>query len=114
MYLGGLMKRTILLLSMLLLVLTACASAKKSIGDQILGTWKDKDGYTIEFQPGGKGFIPGVAGKIPDTNFLYSIVDDSHIKIELPGQSQNIEIKITGDQLTWKDALGEVIYTRLK
>jgi hypothetical protein len=108
------MKRILLFLVMVLLVLTACAQAKKSLGDDILGTWKDKDGYTIQFKSGGSGFIPGVAGSIPDTNFLYSIVDDSHVKIELPGQSQTVEIVINGDQLTWKDDLGEVAYTRVK
>jgi hypothetical protein len=108
------MKRTILLLVIGLLVFTACAQASKSLGDDILGTWKDKDGYTIQFKSGGAGFIPGVAGSIPDTTFLYSIVDDSHVKIELPGRSQTIEIVIKGDQLTWKDNLGEVAYTRVK
>lgn len=108
------MKRTILFLSILLLVLTSCAQAKKSLEDDIQGTWKDKDGYTIQFKPGGEGFIPGVAGSIPDSTFVYSIVDDSHIKIDLQGQSQTIEILISGDQLTWKDQLGEVIYTRVK
>ena len=108
------MKRTLLFLVMVLLVLTACAQAKKSLGDNILGTWKDKDGYTIQFKPGGSGFIPGVAGSIPDSTFSYSIVDDSHIKIDLQGKSQTIGIAITGDQLTWKDDLGEVAYTRVK
>ena len=97
-----------------MLVLTSCAQAKKSLADDIVGTWKDKDGYTIQFKSGGSGFIPGVAGSIPDSTFVYSIVDDSHIKIDLQGQSQTIEILISGDQLTWKDELGEVIYTRVK
>jgi len=108
------MQRTLLFLVMVLLVLTACAQAKKSLADDIVGTWKDKDGYTIQFKAGGDGFIPGVAGSIPDSTFVYSIVDDSHIKIDLQGQSQTIEIVISGDQLTWKDELGEVIYTRVK
>ena len=108
------MKRTILFLAILMLVLTSCAQAKKSLADDIVGTWKDKDGYTIQFKSGGSGFIPGVAGSIPDSTFVYSIVDDSHIKIDLQGQSQTIEILISGDQLTWKDELGEVIYTRVK
>jgi hypothetical protein len=108
------MKRIFLFFAVVLLVLTSCAQAKKSLGDQIQGTWKDKDGYTIQFNSGGNGFIPGVAGKIPDSNFVYSIVDDPHVKIDLQGQSQTIEIVITGDQLNWKDALGEVNYTRVK
>jgi outer membrane lipoprotein-sorting protein len=107
------MKRTILLLVLGLLLLTSCAQAKKSLADDIQGTWKDKDGYSIQFKSGGNGFIPGVAGKIPDTTFVYSIVDDSHIKIDFQGTSQTIGIVINGDQLTWKDALGEVVYTRV-
>ena len=79
------MKRTILFLVIGLLVFTACAQASKSLGDDILGTWKDKDGYTIQFKSGGTGFIPGVAGSIPDTTFLYSIVDDSHVKDRIAG-----------------------------
>lgn len=108
------MKRLLLFLAFVLLVLTSCTQAEKSLGDQIQGTWRDKDGYTVQFKPGGSGFIPGVAGKIPDTTFVYSIEDDAHIKIDLQGQTQIIEIVITGDDLKWKDQLGEVNYTRVK
>jgi hypothetical protein len=108
------MKRILLALAILLLLLTACAPAKKSLGDEILGNWINTDGYTIQFQPGGNGFIPGVPGKIPDSNFTYTVKDDTHIAIDLHGQVQTIEIQISGDQLTWKDDLGEVAYTRVK
>jgi hypothetical protein len=108
------MKRTILSLFIFLLLFTSCASTKKSIKEEIIGIWMDKDGYSIQFRPDGSGFIPGVSGKIPDSTFYYSIMDDSHVKIDLQGQSHTIGIDIKGDQLTWKDTLGEVVYTRVK
>jgi hypothetical protein len=108
------MKRVFLALAIGLLLLTSCAPAKKSLADDILGTWVNEDGFSIQFESGGNGFIPGVPGSIPDSNFAYSITDDSHIKIDLGGQIETIEIIISGDQLTWKDALGEVAYKRVK
>ena len=108
------MKRIFLALALVLLLLTSCAPAKKSLGEEIVGTWVNEDGFSIQFESGGNGFIPGVPGSIPDSNFAYTVTDDSHIKIDLGGQIESIEIKISGDQLTWKDALGDVAYTRVK
>jgi len=108
------MKRIFLALALVLLLLTSCAPAKKSLADEILGTWVNEDGFSIQFESGGNGFIPGVPGSIPDSNFTYSVTDDSHLKIDLGGQIETIEIIISGDQLTWKDALGEVPYKRVK
>jgi hypothetical protein len=108
------MKRVFLALAIGLLLLTSCAQAKKSLADEILGTWVNQDGFSIQFESGGNGFIPGVPGKIPDSNFAYSVTDDSHIKIDLGGQIETIEILISGDQLTWRDALGDVAYKRVK
>jgi hypothetical protein len=107
-------KRAFLFLTVIMLVAVGCAPAKKSLGDEILGTWKNSEGFTIEFRPNGSGFIPGVAGKIPDSSFYYTVVDSNHIQIDLGGQKQAIEISVDGDQLTWKDQLGEVKYTRVK
>jgi hypothetical protein len=108
------MKKLFLALAILFFALTACTPAKKPLTQEILGAWKNTDGYTIEFRSGGSGFIPGVAGKIPDTNFTYTIVDENHIQMDLQGENQKIEIDISGDHLTWKDDLGEVAYTRIK
>ena len=108
------MKRVLLVLTFVLLLLTSCAPAKKSLADEILGTWVNEDGFSIQFESGGNGFIPGVPGSIPDSNFAYSVTDDSHIKLDLGGQIETIEIIISGDQLTWKDALGDVAYKRVK
>jgi hypothetical protein len=108
------MKRIFLALAIVLLMLSSCAPAKKTLADEILGTWVNKDGFSIQFQSGGNGFIPGVAGSIPDSNFAYTVTDDSHIKIDLGGQIESIEIVIAGDQLTWRDSLGDVGYTRVK
>ncbi len=96
------------------MLLSACSPSKKSLADAIIGSWKNTDGYTIEFKSAGQGFIPGVPGKIPDSDFVYTVIDDSHIQIDLAGQKNTIGISIDGDQLTWKDALGEVSYTRVK
>jgi hypothetical protein len=82
--------------------------------EKILGTWENTSGFTIQFNSGGTGFIPGVAGEIPDSSFTYTVVDESHIQMNFQGQAFNIEITINDDQLTWKDNLGEVTYTRVK
>lgn len=109
------MKRIILVLAIALLFLTACSSNKKTLEENIVGTWKNNEGgYFIEFRSGGMGFIPGVAGAIPDSNFLYTVIDEFHIQFDLQGQTITIEITINGDQLTWKDDLGVVSYTRVK
>ena len=108
------MKKLIFMLTIILLALTSCAPAKKHLAQDILDNWKNSDGYTIEFRSGGNGFIPGVAGKIPDSDFTYTIIDESHVQIDVQGQQQTIEITIAGDQMTWKDDLGEVAYTRVK
>ncbi len=108
------MKKLLFIFTILLFALTSCAPAKKSLTNEILGNWKSAEGFTIEFRAGGSGYIPGVAGKIPDSSFDYTIVDESHIQLHLQGQIQTIGITIAGDQLTWKDELGEVAYTRIK
>jgi hypothetical protein len=108
------MKRILLFFAIALFLLTSCAAPKKSLQDEILGTWKNNDGYSIEFKDGGAGFIPGVPGKIPDSNFTYTIKDETHINLDLEGQVQTIEIQISGDKLTWRDDLGDVAYTRVK
>ncbi len=116
------MKRVLLTLSkanvlaalLAAMLLASCAPAKITLVDDILGTWKNNEGYTIQFKDGGTGFIPGVPGKIADSSFTYTVTDNSHINIDVGGHIQTIEIHISGDQLTWKDDLGEVAYTRVK
>jgi hypothetical protein len=108
------MKRIFFALIAVLLLLSSCAPAKKTLAAEILGTWVNTNGYSIEFKDGGTGFIPGVPGKIPDSIFTYTVTDDSHINFDLEGSVQTIEIQISGNQLTWKDELGEVAYTRVK
>src|SRR5574341_1433439 len=108
------MKRTFFALTIVLLLLASCSRQKNSLADDILGTWENTSGYTIQFKEAGIGFIPGVVGKIPDSNFIYTVMDESHIQMTLQGQKFTVEITIDGDQLTWKDTLGEVSYTRVK
>ena len=108
------MKRIIFTLAIALFLLTSCTKQKNSLSEEILGTWKNSSGFTIQFKSGGAGFIPGVAGEIPDSSFSYTVVDESHIQMNYQEQVFTIEITINGDQLTWKDNLGEVPYTRVK
>lgn len=108
------MKRIIFALTIALFLLTSCTESNNTLADDILGTWKNSSGFTIQFNSGGTGFIPGVAGKIPDSSFIYTVTDESHIQMNLQGQVFTIEITIDGDELTWKDSLGEVPYTRVK
>ena len=96
------------------ILLAACSPSKSRLKDAIIGTWTDAQGYSIQFKPDGRGFIPGVEGKIPDTNFTYSILDESHIQIDMQGRTFAIEIRIEDDQLTWKDEIGEVLYKRTR
>lgn len=92
--------------------LAGCATPKTSLQHAITGSWVDKDGYELQFFPDGKGFIPGVSGKIPDSEFTYTVTDEQHIEIIFQGSKNNIGISIVNDTLTWRDSLGEIVYTR--
>jgi len=107
------MKRFLVFL-LCVILLTACAPSKSRLKDAIIGTWTDSQGFSIQFKPNGNGFIPGVEGNIPDTNFAYSILDESHIQVDMQGRTFTIGIRIEDDQLTWKDEIGEVLYKRAK
>ena len=106
--------RKVLIALLLFLLFTGCTPKKSSLDQSIIGTWADSSGYKIQFLSAGKGFIPGVPGKIPNSDFVYSIVDEQHINVEMQGIKVAIEIQIKDDTLTWKDSLGEVIYNRVK
>jgi hypothetical protein len=108
------MRKIILALILLMFSLAACAPARPSLESALQGTWQDSQGFQIEFRSGGKGFIPGVAGKIPDTDFTYQIIDEKQVRIDFLGQQVTVEIHINNDQLTWKDSIGEVQYSRVK
>jgi hypothetical protein len=94
-----------------ILILSACTPP---LENAIVGTWANTAGYTIEFKANGEGQIPGVANQIPAVTFKYVLVDQTHISIDLGTQKYTIEVKVEGDKLTWKDQLGEEIYTRVK
>jgi len=108
------MKRFSFTIMIALFLLTSCSQPKNTLAEEIIGTWENTSGFTIQFNSGGTGFIPGVAGEIPDSSFSYTLVDESHIQMNFQGQLFTIEITINDDQLTWKDNLGEVSYTRVK
>lgn len=106
------MKRLLLIQILLSVLLLSCTSARKSLQDEIVGKWTDSEGFTIEFFEDGTGFIPGVQGAIPDSNFTYQVIDETQVKIDFQGGAYQIEVLIKDDQLVWKDNLGEVVYTR--
>jgi hypothetical protein len=109
------MKRILIALLILLVGAAACApDPKASLEKAIVGNWTSADGFAIQFSADGGGFIPGVVGAIPDSKFVYTVMDGSHVEINLQGQKFTIEVLIDGDNLTWKDSLGEVKYTRVK
>jgi uncharacterized lipoprotein YehR (DUF1307 family) len=108
------MRKIIFILILLVISLAACTQASPSLERDLVGTWQDSQGFQIEFRSEGLGFIPGVEGKIPDTNFTYEIIDEEHVRMDVNGQQVTIEIHVDGDQLTWKDSLGEVQYSRVK
>ena len=108
------MRKIFFVLILLAISLAACAPARPSLESDLLGTWQDSQGFQIEFRSGGMGFIPGVEGKIPDTNFTYQIIDEQHVRMDAQGQQVTIEMHVDGDQLIWKDSLGEVKYSRVK
>ena len=94
-------------------ILSACQPAKPTLENTIVGNWQNSSGYTIEFQPGGQGYIPGVPGDIPPTTFTYSILDQDHVSIDLGSDKYTIQIQVEGDKLTWTDTLGVETYTRI-
>jgi hypothetical protein len=106
------MKRIFGAVMLILILLTACSSGRKSLQDEIVGKWVDNSGFTIEFYNGGTGFIEGVAGSIPDSVFVYKVLDESTIQIDFQGGSYEIDILIDNDKMIWKDDLGEVEYAR--
>ena len=107
------MKKICLLLIMVF-ILFGCSTNKPNLGETIIGTWVDQSSYEIQFFKDGKGFIPGVPGKIPDTSFEYSTLDENHITFNLEQSKITVEIRVEGDTLTWKDEIGEVVYHRKK
>lgn len=66
----------------------------------------------MQFNANGTGFIPGVPGAIPDSQFAYTVLDASHVSIDLNGATYQVEIYVDGDTLTWNDSLGQVVYHR--
>ncbi len=109
------MKRFLLAMFIIGVGLSACAPNQKArLEKAIVGNWVSSDGFSLQFSADGSGFIPGVEGKIPDSTFVYTVIDGSHVSLNLAGQRVTIEVLIDGDNLTWKDDLGEVKYTRAK
>jgi len=106
------MRRLLIASVLFLIVLASCSNGKQSLEDEIVGKWIDSSGFTIEFYEGGTGFIEGVPGKIPDSSFSYITLNETTVQINFQGVTYDIDILIDGDQLTWKDELGEVVYTR--
>ena len=113
------MKRWFIISSVLILLLSACSSWKRPLGEEIVGTWINAEGYEVEFYAGGQGFIPGVKGEIPipDTPFSYSIEGGSKLFLVLPdGTTLELQVTIEGDKMSWDSAQDGITfeYTRVK
>jgi len=110
----------LLVLLILILGVTACASAELSPEKAIVGKWVNAQGGVVYFYADNTGFIPGLAGSvepIPDSKFTYYFQDKTHLRIVLEGQPAIVvEIKIEGDKLTWVTQYDnlEYVYTRAK
>lgn len=102
-------------LLLVLLTLGACAPARLSPQQAIVGAWQNVQGGAIEFHADGTGFIPGVAGSIADSTFAYRFEDERHLTLALPGQPElTLEITVEGDLMTWRGVQSgkEFRYTR--
>jgi len=108
------MKRSIVVISSVLCILAACSSPGRVLEESIIGRWVNVDGYEIEFLPDGKGHFPGFEETIESSDFLYQIIDDTHVVIEYFGVEYTIEIVVQWDTLIWIDKLGEVEYSRVE
>lgn len=110
------MKQLVMLCIFIIITFSGCSAQDTRAGlkEALVGKWESADGYQVEFFVDGIGFIPGVPGSIPDNTFEYTVDDETHITLLMGDQSFSIEILIEGDELTWKDSLGEVSYTRQK
>jgi hypothetical protein len=100
--------------------LAACAPEQPFPEKAIVGQWVNPEGGVIYFYPDKTGFIPGDEGKtppIPSLTFSYFFQDETHLGIEMDGQSPLVvEIKLKGDKMTWLDRANNVeyVYTRMK
>ncbi len=104
----------VLLIAMLMVA--ACTS-KLSPQKAIVGKWVNAGGGSIEFFSNGTGFVPGVQGQIPPYDFTYIFRDETHIELNVAGQTGLVvEIKIDGDQMAWISPGGgtQFVYTRAK
>ncbi|MFN8420104.1 MAG: hypothetical protein U0528_12805 [Anaerolineae bacterium] len=109
-------KRLIYLIALFVMftLITACDATP--IKEAIIGKWVNGGGGAIEFRADGTGVIPAV-GDIPAYSFNYTFKDDSHIELNMVGLTGSVvEIRITGDQMTWINQAENVqfVYSRAK
>jgi hypothetical protein len=113
------MKRWLIISSIVILLVSGCSLWARPLDEQIVGTWINAEGYTVEFYPNGQGFIPGEEGDfpIPDAPFSYRIEDGSTLFLSLmDGTTLELELTIQDDRMTWASQIAEFDfeYTRVK
>jgi hypothetical protein len=95
--------------------LAACAPEQPPPEKAIVGQWVNSEGGVIYFYPDKTGFIPGDEGQtppIPSLGFSYFFQDETHLGIEIDGQSPLVvEIKLKGDRMTWLNQANNVEFT---
>lgn len=98
--------------------LAACAPDQPSPEQAIVGEWVNSQGGVIYFYADKTGFIPGDEGHtppIPSVKFSYYFQDETHLGIEMDGQSPLvIEIKLEGDKMTWYDQASETEFEYMR
>jgi hypothetical protein len=96
----------------------ACVPNQPSPEKAIVGQWVNSQGGVIYFYADKTGFIPGDEGQtppIPSVRFSYYFQDETHLGIEMDGQSPLvIEIKLEGDKMTWYDHASETEFEYMR
>jgi hypothetical protein len=111
--LGGLVVLGIALGVVALVVYTHPATAPSS--QTIVGKWVNPKGGEVNFDAKGTGMIPAGADVLT-TTFTYVLQDDTHVVMNMNGQTLTVTIDLAGDKMTWFTADPNIKYeyTRAK
>jgi hypothetical protein len=66
----------------------------------IVGKWVNSKGGEVNFDARGGGMIPA-GPDVLTTTFTYVVRDDTHVVMNLNGQTLTVTIGLTGDKMTW-------------
>jgi hypothetical protein len=81
----------------------------------IVGKWVNAKGGEVNFDAHGGGMIPA-GPDVLTTTFTYLVRDESHILMNMNGQTLTVTIGLAGDKMTWftADPNTKYEYTRAK